>query len=138
MRSEWEDPREDLFVPGTPGRDRPAFIDAAYAAQAPRDLSPSRGSSTAHFEKSTGDLVVDFKDRPVDEEVIKKNLKGCREEHGEALTHLTLVICAEVMREDALWLDAKKFERQPDNPKSAMFCWRKALPKPRKKKAEEQ
>lgn len=102
--------------------------------QAPRDLVPSRGSHTAEFDKKTGDLIVDFKDRLIDEQAIADNLKWCRGEHGEALTHLTLLICADAMQEYGLWLINYGFERQPDIPQSAMYRWRRELPKRRKRK----
>jgi hypothetical protein len=133
MHDEWTDPRENLFIPGAPGVAKPSFIDDYAIRQAPRELTPPRGSATANFNKATGDLVCDFKDRLIQEDFIQKMLKWARLEYGEKLTHLTLVLCADAMREYILWLDAKGFERQPDDPQSAMYAWRKELPKRKKK-----
>jgi hypothetical protein len=112
-----------------------------FRAQAPRDLVPPRGSATATFDKSTGTLICDFKDRLIQEDFMLKALKWARLEYGDKLTHLTLLVCADAMHEPgyAMWLDAKGFERQVDDPqKPAVFAWRKELPKPRKKRLEEQ
>lgn len=107
--------------------------DILYQREVPRPLVPPSGSPTVDFNPETGELCINFKDRLADFELLRG---GLREYGRDKIKQVTLWICQDASSEAVIRLSQLGFERVTVNdPKNALFCWRKAL-KPKKAKEE--
>jgi len=133
VRSEWDSPFDDLFIPGAPHKANGAsgtIPDAVFQAQPPRSLEAPPGSTTANFRREDGTLVINCHEQLVNSSYIAKALKWAKTEYGPAnVKAVELWISDYTMVNDGFMLTRCGFERRIiANDKSGLHCWRRVFP----------
>jgi len=125
MRSEWDDPR-DIYIPAT-GRTQPFDVQDAGIHSAPASMpSVGGGSTTVHFNRQNGELILNCYHNGVDLRLASKAATYYRGQYGpDAVKTVVFLISPDTMLEEGAMLHSRGYERIGEANARGQYRWQK-------------